>query len=151
MNFSCCMGGLGGWYHFRTQFGGEYAADGGEQQRVELLVQAEEVPEGQNHHLFGMILQPPVYLHQDGLSGKHNTPFISHSSQSRLYSVDVEQAQLSSGRTECWENVSHFWSTLLLLSKQLQHLDETYFMSFSPDMAHCFDCNVTNKVNFRAK
>lgn len=50
-------------YRFGTEFRGEYVAYGCEQQRVELLAQAEEVAEGEDDHLFGMSIQPLSYLH----------------------------------------------------------------------------------------
>lgn len=52
-----------GTYSFGTKFGGEYLAYGGEQQHVELLVQAQEVAEGEDDHLSGMSIQPLSDLH----------------------------------------------------------------------------------------
>lgn len=60
-------------YHFGTEFGGEYVAYSSEKQHVEFLVQAEEVAEGKDDHLFGMSIQPLSYLFQNGLEGKHDT------------------------------------------------------------------------------
>lgn len=50
-------------YRFRTEFGGENVAYGCEQQCMELLVQALEVAEGEDDHLFGMSVQPLSDLH----------------------------------------------------------------------------------------
>lgn len=59
-------------YRFGTEFGAEYVAYGCDQQRVELLAQAEEMTEGEDNHLFGMTIQPLSYLHENALrEGEH--------------------------------------------------------------------------------
>lgn len=58
-------------YRFGTEFGAEDVAYGCDQQRVELLAQAEEMTEGEDNHLFGMSVQPLSYLHENALPGEH--------------------------------------------------------------------------------
>lgn len=54
-------------YRFGAELRGEDLAYGGEQQRVELLVEAEEVAEAEDDHLPGVSVQPLPDLHQNRL------------------------------------------------------------------------------------
>ncbi len=58
-------------YRLGAESGGECVAYGCEQQRVELLAQAEEVAEGEDDHLFGVSVQPFSNLRQNSLPGEH--------------------------------------------------------------------------------
>lgn len=57
-----------GPYRLRAEFGGEDVVQGGEQQPVELRVQAQEVAEGEDDHLFGVSVHPLIYLCENSLS-----------------------------------------------------------------------------------
>lgn len=69
-------------YRLGTEFGAEYVAYGCDQQRVELLAQAEEMTEGQDNHLFGMTIQPLSYLHENALAGEHKPLLIKEKQKS---------------------------------------------------------------------
>lgn len=82
-------------YRFGTEFGAEDVAYGCDEQRVELLAQAEEVTEGEDDHLFGMSVQPLSYLRENALPGGHKClacgvggPFIARVTTSRRNKTD---------------------------------------------------------------
>lgn len=57
-------------YRFRAQLRVEHALYGGDEERVELLTQAQEMAEGQDDDLFRMAVQPRPDFLQYGLSWK---------------------------------------------------------------------------------
>lgn len=74
-------------YLFGTEFGGKHGTYGGEQHRVELLAQAEEVAEGEDDHLFGMGVQPLSDLRQHCLSETQVSSTLTH--QNELHPAHV--------------------------------------------------------------
>lgn len=70
-----------GSYRFRAQLRAEHTLDGGDEECVELLIQAQEMTERQDDYLFRMGVQPRPDFLQYGLSWKkkqRNIMNISH-------------------------------------------------------------------------